>query len=103
MSDKIEIEPGVFLLPQIMRVVFEKDHMTWPLPRGEIAGELTRLPWNDGEGGEHAVGLVRRRDALESCAILNAYEHLIWCNREKRQRVIRCLRKALEVLSEREP
>ena len=72
MPDKIELEPGVFLLGG-QRVWFEKDHQAWPLPGSEAKD------------------------------IVPAYEHLIWCNREKRQRVIRCLRKALEVLSEREP
>lgn len=93
---RVELEPGVFLYPEARVVRFEKDVMTWPLPRPGVAACL------------HGHALVPDGPPLQphtlftAETIISAYEQMIWDDREKRQRVVRCLRKAIDVMRTRD-
>jgi hypothetical protein len=96
-DERVELEPGVFLVPASRVVVFERRHVTWPVPDDDAAKRLRRLtaPGDDLLAGEAARCAVSVADTLHAAAVLDAYERLIWDDRDTRQQVVRCVRKAL--------
>jgi hypothetical protein len=83
----LEIEPGVFLYTAVRMVEFKRDRVTLPLPDPKLASNLC-----------DPTQPISQTSALRAASMMAAYERLLWLSREDRQRVVRCLRKAIGIM-----
>lgn len=75
------------------------DEMCWPTPMdATVASDETDLEWRLRYGVSDARLDEKQleSDRLSAASIVSAYRELLTCPREKRERVIRVMRKAME-------